>query len=278
MLVKFVGFLLVVNLFSFSGGPPDGYAGDPPLFQNCTACHISYPVNSGDGVLEIEGLPSFYFPDSLYQITVILIDTGQSRWGFELTVIDSEGFQAGILEPVDTNLLQVSEGPDSLRDYIKHRREGTFPGTDFGASWQIFWRAPSAGSGPAYFYVAGNAANNNGNSLGDYIYTFNTVVEETTAHLVSEKNIDFSWKKWTVLPNPLKGHANIILTLERPGEVLIEAFDRSGRSYGILFEGYLERGNHIIPIPLYRLDSAGLYYIRLSLSGKESLKPVVYLP
>ena len=40
---------------AFSGGPPDGFCGDPPAMMNCTVCHVDFPVNSGEGLLELLG-------------------------------------------------------------------------------------------------------------------------------------------------------------------------------------------------------------------------------
>src|SRR5262249_26064361 len=57
------------------------------------------------------------------------------------------------------------------RQYINHTIQGTFPtGTNQG-SWSFKWRAPAASVGRVTFYAAGNAANGNGGSSGDYIYT-----------------------------------------------------------------------------------------------------------
>jgi hypothetical protein len=177
MLLRSLGILgvLPVTILAFSSGPPDGYAGDPPLYNYCTACHTSYPLNSGDGVLEILGLPTFYLPGSTYVITVHITDPGQVRWGFELTVIDTAGTRGGFIAPLDSLYVQVSQGAD--RDYAKHTLLGTFPGQSEGL-WSIMWTAPSQGTGRVEFYLAGNAANNNGNPYGDYIYAVNYQVEE----------------------------------------------------------------------------------------------------
>ena len=42
-----------MTAWAFSSGPPDGIAGEPPLQSDCTLCHTSFDVNSGDGALDL---------------------------------------------------------------------------------------------------------------------------------------------------------------------------------------------------------------------------------
>jgi hypothetical protein len=153
---------------AFSSGPPDDFAGNPPGLSDCTTCHGSFPVNSGDGSLTIEGLPAAYDPGATYDLTVVLSDPEQTRWGFELTVLDgSDG--AGELVLIDDTNTQLSELAG--RQFVKQTFLGTFPDTPDGpTSWPFQWVAP-ADIPVVTFYVAGNAANGDGSSGGDYIYT-----------------------------------------------------------------------------------------------------------
>ncbi len=162
----------------YFGGPPDGHAGDPPANRNCTECHSSYPVNSGPGILELQGLPDSYAPDHGYPLRVVLTQPNRSLWGFELTVIrESDLLQAGELLPVDPSQVQISVGTGTQRDYAKHRGPGTQEGEPAG-EWDLFWTAPAPGAGPVRFYVAGNVANNNGSPVLDYIYTIEAGASE----------------------------------------------------------------------------------------------------
>lgn len=95
-----------------SSGPPDGTAGDPPLFETCIGCHASFPLNGGQGALAITGLPSAYVPGVVYALTVDLTDPTRNRWGFQLTVVrGGNGLQAGTLVPGNPSLVQVPAGP-----------------------------------------------------------------------------------------------------------------------------------------------------------------------
>src|SRR5688572_16104714 len=62
----------------YAFGPPDGYAGDPPAANNCTFCHSSFPLNSGDGDLRLLNAPTTVTPGQSYDLLVELLDPGQS--------------------------------------------------------------------------------------------------------------------------------------------------------------------------------------------------------
>src|SRR5678815_691690 len=118
--------------------------------------------------------PPNYVPGQTYPITVThnnLTDATRLRWGFELTVLDTSDEKAGNLQNLD-GLTQVlnNQGPGSARQYIEHTSAGTFVGQQHTASWTFNWTAPPTDVGPVFFYAAGNQANNDGNTSGDYIY------------------------------------------------------------------------------------------------------------
>lgn len=155
-----------------SGGPPDGRTGAPTttgVELTCVTHHASFaPVNSGIGSLEIAG-PQSYEPDETYLITVALEHPGQMRWGFQLTAIDNEDLlAAGSFAALDS-LVQISTL--NPRPYVKHTSVGTAAGQLGGQQWSFEWTAPAEDVGPVSLYAAGNAANGNLGTSGDYIYT-----------------------------------------------------------------------------------------------------------
>ena len=174
LLAACVGFALTRNapVHAFSSGPPAGYTGAPQEEpQACAECHV--PPDAGTGKISITA-PQTYVPGQTYPITVTHANADQTRlrWGFELTVLDNASDEkAGQLQNPD-GLTQVlnNAGPGSARQYIEHTAAGTFAGQHNGASWTFNWTAPPTDVGPVTFYAAGNQANNDGNTSGDYIY------------------------------------------------------------------------------------------------------------
>ncbi len=177
VLAAFVGFLLshhvgTRSVHAFSAGPPAGYTGAPGEEpEACAECHV--PPDAGTGKISITA-PQTYVPGQTYPITVTHTnaDLTRLRWGFQLTVLDTASDEkAGELQN-SNGLTQVlnNAGPGSARQYIEHTAAGTFIGQQNGASWTFNWTAPVTDVGPVTFYAAGNHANNDGNTSGDYIY------------------------------------------------------------------------------------------------------------
>jgi hypothetical protein len=168
-------FLGAIAALAYPSGMPNGYAGQPPSGANCVNCHSSYPLNSGNGYLQISGLPSAgYVPGTTYPLTVTLADPGQMRWGFECTSIYQSGssyLQAGDFTVTDPTHTTLGVGSGTSPDYMKHTSSGTYPGTPGPTSWSFNWTAPNPAVGPIGFYFSGAACNNTGGTSGDYCYT-----------------------------------------------------------------------------------------------------------
>ena len=155
---------------AYSAGPPAAHTGAPGEFT-CAECHTTPPLGNGRFTIEA---PQAYVPGQTYQITVRHTNTDPTRlrWGFELTALADDNTRAGNLQNADT-LTQVldNQGPGGTRQYIEHTAAGTFQGQQGGASWTFNWTAPQADVGNVTFYAAGNQANDDGNTTGDYILT-----------------------------------------------------------------------------------------------------------
>jgi len=155
-------------------GPTPAHTGAPNE-GNCTACHSDFPVNSGTGSVSISALPANYLPNQQIPVTVTTSKEDAVIYGFQITVLDSQGRRVGTynLLPQTPAQTQIANGivGGFQRSYVEHTADGTIP-TAFGAkSWNFNWTAPAQRVGKVSFYVAGNAANSDGSTSGDYIYT-----------------------------------------------------------------------------------------------------------
>ncbi len=160
--------------FSYARGPKNKKTGAPGE-GICVAsdCHNDYQLNEGPGRLTLVGIPDEYVPGTQYPITIRLQQKGQSRWGFQVTVITADGQKAGQIVQFDDNMSQLEEDEvnGNTRFYLKHARRGTHNGTTDGpVQWKFTWAAPDSATGEIAFYVAGNAANRDREPTGDYIY------------------------------------------------------------------------------------------------------------
>lgn len=187
--LPFVGIFLLLSsqLLAYSGGPPNGKTGAPGE-GTCRDCHSSFGLNSGPGNLIIQGVPDLYYPGDIYTLSVQVSQFGQSRWGFELASKNAAGSQGGIITVTQPQYTQTSNSGGII--YLKHRSAGTFNGQQGGAVWEFDWTAPEAGSGAITFYAAGNAANGNFNTSGDYIYT-TQITSSEGASCLSDGDVNF---------------------------------------------------------------------------------------
>ena len=157
-----------------SSGPQNGRT-NAPGESDCTGCHSQFTLNSGPGALDITA-PQFYRPGDTITVAVKLTNSGQQRWGFELTALDQVNQPIGHFLLTDTLRTQLSIAA-SGREYVKQTSDGTDYGVfDTAPGWSLFWIAPDSGIGPATFYAAGNAANGFSNTAGDYKYASTTSV------------------------------------------------------------------------------------------------------
>ncbi len=152
----------------FSGGPPNARTGAPGE-GTCADCHGN--LNVGDGRITVAA-PSTFAPGDTISLFVKVSQPGQMRWGFELTVLDDADGPVGDLIIVEPTRTQLSVDVGTGRQYAKHTSVGTDLGTpDESPGWTIDWASPDAPLGAVTFYIAGSAANGNGFSTGDFIYT-----------------------------------------------------------------------------------------------------------
>jgi uncharacterized protein (TIGR03437 family) len=175
---------LPIFLYAYAEGPDAGLAGVPGE-ATCASCHSG---GSGTGNVSV-AFPSglSYTPGVKQHLVVTVADSSQRRWGFELTArrSSSNTAQAGTFTPGPDRYTQLvctqtafqtesfgSSCPSSMPlQYIEHTLSGTRDGTRGSVTFQFDWTPPSANAGNIVIYVAGNAANGDGNITGDHIYT-----------------------------------------------------------------------------------------------------------
>lgn len=178
--------LIIISAASYASisGPEPRYTGAPGDIGSCVSCHDTFHqanVGPGSVSLNLGNIPSgVYDPSEKYRLIVTVRQTNRQRYGFQLTAIDKNGNRAGTFQPVgsDTQVNQLTGAGG--RQYIQHRDAGTLPNGSGQRTWQVDWTAPQTDVGTVRFYVAGNAANGNGQNDSDYIYTANAISESET--------------------------------------------------------------------------------------------------
>ncbi|MFM8960762.1 MAG: choice-of-anchor V domain-containing protein [Bacteroidota bacterium] len=177
-------FLVLTGIYSAltsSGGAPLGYSSAPGE-SNCTSCHGGLAVNSGPATrtLTFNGsAASSYAPGQTYNLSLTVTRATRNKYGFQLKVEDGQGGDAGTLIST-TNRTWLQQG------YLNQSGSGNTSTSSGTITWNFQWTAPAAGTGPVTFYFSSNAANNNGSTSGDEIYTDAvTLLESSPSYMIS---------------------------------------------------------------------------------------------
>jgi PKD repeat protein len=170
-----VSVFFAIRSHSSSNGPGGGYTGAPSE-GDCTSCHAGTLRTAGAKWGRIRLIDNFtgngYIPDSTYTLAVSYRESGRSKFGFQITCLNSSNAPAGTFTATSTRAQRVTRTINSLtREYIEQSSSGTSGVTSDSTIWFFSWKAPSTNQGNLTFYVALNATNSNSQNSGDSIYT-----------------------------------------------------------------------------------------------------------
>ncbi len=256
-------FIFLTSAINFGGGSPGGKSGSPGDGGNtCTDCHSGTAISQPDWIsttIPAEG----YTPGETYTITASGSHSGVSKFGFETTAEDMNDAKIGTLMATNSTETQLTNGDAS----ITHKSDGTTPSGD-SKSWSFDWTAPAEGSGEVTFYAAFNAANGNGNTSGDVIYTSSHAVQENVTSSITKLNKE---NTVNVFPNPFIDFVNIQVEEDESeiGEVCI--YNSAGQM--IHNESAANDHNNI------RINTSdltpGVYHFVMELTNKTSISKTV---
>ena len=167
---------LIISKSNGSGGG-GGNTNSPIDNNNCTDCHNG-TINSGNGTSSIStNIPSGgYVPGNMYTVTLNVSETGINKFGFETTSEDLSNNKLGTFFITNSSETQHTNSNTA----VTHTTYGN-SGTNDSRVWTFDWEAPLSGSGDITFYSSALAANSNGNSNGDQVYTSSLMVSEFIA-------------------------------------------------------------------------------------------------
>ena len=170
-----VSVFFAIRSHSSSNGAGGGYTGAPSE-GDCTSCHAGTLRTAGAKWGRIRLIDNFtgngYIPDSTYTLAVSYRESGRSKFGFQITCLNSSNAPAGTFTATSTRAQRVTRTINSLtREYIEQSSSGTSGVTSDSTIWFFSWKAPSTNQGNLTFYVSLNATNSNSQNSGDSIYT-----------------------------------------------------------------------------------------------------------
>lgn len=177
---KFLSVLFIASLgwmmisSTTNSGGKSGKTGAPGE-NNCVQCHSGSAVNAGVGSVSLNtGISGGYALGQVYNMSVAVNQTGISLFGFSIVALDANGASVGTFTAgTDNHIENLTIGGNS-RQYLTHNTNGG--ATPNAHTFNFTWAAPSGDAGEITFYVSANAANGNGGTSGDFIYTTSTAV------------------------------------------------------------------------------------------------------
>jgi len=200
-----VFIFVLTSAINNNSGPGGGYS-NAPNESSCVSCHGGSVTTTGTALNNLRLKGNFtgngYIPDSTYTIELTYKQTGISKFGFQITALNSSNDPIGTFTNLNSRTSKVTATISSkTREYIQHTSTGTSTvGTD-STRWTFSWKAPNSVVGKVTFYVVVMSANNNGQNSGDAVYgkTFDinpsTLLPKATASTTT---------------NPLCNNSNIV--------------------------------------------------------------------
>ena len=250
-----LSFILLTSELKSSSASPGGKTGSPLDGVTCTQCHGGTATMQA-GWISSNIPASGYVPGQNYTITATATHTGASLFGFELTAESASAGKVGGLIATNTSENQLLGNGNA----ITHTSAGTTASGN-SRSWTFDWMAPAAGSGDVTFYAAFNAANGNGTTSGDVIYTSTLAVQESVGTGMDY----FKPLSRNIYPNP----ATDVLHLEGyPGNTVIRLYGQDGR---MVKESLLQEGNFSLSINDLK---PGLYFLQ-EVGKQEKLQRII---
>lgn len=277
---------LVVCLFLFFWNPgyvytetaaPSAANTGAPGEQTCNQanCHVGAQVNLDPGKLTINsvGTPSIangYTPNTQYNLYVNL-NSGTTRYGFQLTALDQNNNAAGTLSRTDVNKTELTT--QGGRQYISHKNATST------AAWAFRWTAPATDIGAVTFYLTGCGANADNTASGDVIYRGRAVATTSgfsQLNLTGMKPINADEvQSLKIFPNPFREKLSIEYFLHDENRVTIALFDLSGKMVKQLDECIEIPGFHQRNFTFEEKLTAGIYLLRMTEGEKAYFKKLL---
>lgn len=267
-----VPFLLA---WTFSSGAPPRQTGAPVpgggVEANCTTCHVTFELNSGTGSVTVSG-PETYLPGETVTLTVTVDNTtelagDQLEQGFQVTVKDAAFEPTGTLGLADDVRTQFAWDDPA---YVTHTSEGSL-----ASSWTVTWTAPATDP-PAEVtaYAVGNAANGDGGTGGDYVYT-DAFTMRARGVANEDERLPTALRVEAPYPNPLPAAHPLAVpfALENPGEVAVALYDAGGRMVAKVAAQAYGSGAHEAVIAPDDLP-AGVYFVAVEAAGAQTVRAI----
>lgn len=135
---------------------------------------------------------------------------------------------------------------------------------------------PSAGTWYSYLtnsiHTATGASENITLQAGEYyVYTnknINNLVVTAVNDIVTNNN-DITIR---IIPNPIQSLSTVQFNIQQSGNVSLAAYDLSGKTISVLYNGFAVKGYHSLSINKNLFTESGMYILQLAVNGKKKIE------
>lgn len=263
-LVTLFSWLLLTSAYENESGKA-GYTGSPGETTCSTlGCHNAFAPNTQGGSVTVSapGMTDWqYVPGETYTISVTVEESKRSLFGFGFEALTSSNDNAGnLIAGAGSHILTRFVQGVSRRNVTHQLDAGA---TSDSHTFTFTWEAPATDMGNITFYCAGNAANGNGTTSGDHIYSTSQVITPANTVGINElaNRVELS-----LFPNPAKDLLNVRFGTAREGRVDILLYDTMGRRVMNVLSQELPAGDHAKTADISALPR-GQYIAHVSIDG-----------
>lgn len=270
MLLFFMSFDIMDNngRAGATGSPSEGAC-------NQSGCHTGNPLNDPAGSITLSAptLTGFqYNLGQTYTISITVARTGVNLFGFAFEALTSAGANAGnivITDAVTTTTKSLTIAGNSRKSATHKLNGGATANTH---TFTFNWTAPTTNVGNVTFYYAGNAANGNNLTSGDFIYKASQVV--TPFPLGINENVSPTYSL-SVFPNPAKDEATISYVLPENAKVTAKLISITGQEVAEFYSEEQFAGKQEQKLDISQSIATGIYVVSLEVNGNRTYKKLI---
>ena len=147
---------------------------------------------------------------------------------------------------------------------------GTGNATADSHTFSFVWTAPTTGTSTVTFYASGNAADGDGSTSGDYIYTTSLPISNVTS---VEENVEANFNL-SVFPNPVSDNVSVKFTLMETSDITVDLMDINGNKIANIISENGMKGdiNKTFNVSSY---SKGVYFLQVKNEKASSIKKLI---
>ncbi|MBP7808856.1 MAG: T9SS type A sorting domain-containing protein [Bacteroidia bacterium] len=232
----------------------------------CASCHAG---GGGTTNVSISGSPAFvsnqYVPGQTYTININVTNNSFTKFAFGAEILNPSNVNAGNM----TTALSGVQIVNVTRKNATHTTAKTGTGA---ALFQFVWVAPL--SGTATIYAAGNAVDGTGGTGGDRTGNSSLVLSPDLSAGINEATVS-GISGLNVYPNPIKSEFKISYNVIESANVKIMLYNLQGQEIAEITSENQNAGAHLIEAELPSDLAKGVYFVKLSVNGKQAAQRLI---